>query len=71
MSKLCESDYVRIDGEGNPLDELNLIFSHETLAEWLNEGHLPTGKLVSMINLPTELQALYLNHFKRRRVNNE
>ncbi len=67
--KLYESDYVLIK-DGEPVEGLEDIYSHEALAEWVNTGHvfmLADGEqLVSMKHLPAELQERYLADIRRR-----
>ena len=71
--KLYDFDYVLIDGEGEPVEGLDVIYSHAAFADWINTGHvfLPADgeQMVSMTQLPAELQALYLEDITKRQTN--
>ena len=69
--ELYKTDYVLIDDEGEPMEELDVIYSHEAIVDLINMGNvfmLTNGeRLVSMTDLPADLQARYLQDIVRRR----
>ena len=73
MTKLYATDFVILNKKtGEPIEALDVVYSSEALAEFLNSGEYqiaPDGdyEFVSMTALPDGLQKRYKKDLKRRK----